>query len=283
MARIRSIKPEFWSDPQVVALPMAARLLFIGCWNHADDYGVLKDDPARLKLQILPGDDVDPVHLIDELVAANLVLRRVAPDGTSVLVIRTFCEHQRIDKRSTGRWGHPDDFTRHPAESRESPTTPAQSPPDATDPHLGLSSSGYGTDGTSTSVVPPEPSKALELVSPDVSPPATDPAAKVFDAWIEATGKTDRTVFTPERRKLVAKQLKHYPVDDLVDAVKGWRHSPHHRGENERNTVYNDLDLLLRDAKHIETFRDLERNPPGQPLPAHLRGIGDWLERAEAR
>lgn len=281
MARIRSIKPEFWTDPHVVGLSMAARLLFVGCWNHADDYGVLKDDPDRLKLQILPGDDVDPGSLVDELVDANLVLRRVAPDGTAVLVVRTFCEHQRIDKRSTGRWGHPDDFTRHPApsvESRESPTTPAQTPQDATDSHPGLSSSGFGTDGTFTSVVPPEPT-SLELAVPDVSPPATDPASKVFEAWIEAAGKTGRTVLTPERRRLILKQLKDYPLDDVLDAVRGWRWSAHHRGENDRGTVYNDLELVLRDAKHVEMFRDLERNPPEKPLPRGMQGIADWLQK----
>lgn len=31
MARIRSIKPEFWTDPEVVGMPMEARLFFIGC------------------------------------------------------------------------------------------------------------------------------------------------------------------------------------------------------------------------------------------------------------
>jgi hypothetical protein len=46
-----------------------------------------------------------------------------------------------------------------------------------------------------------------------------------------------------------------------MDAVVGWVNSPHHRGDNDTNTVYNDLELLLRSPKHIERFRDLARKP----------------------
>jgi len=33
MARIRTIKPEFWTAEQVMELSRDARLLFIGMWN----------------------------------------------------------------------------------------------------------------------------------------------------------------------------------------------------------------------------------------------------------
>lgn len=40
MARIRTIKPEFWTAEQVMELSRDARLLFIGMWNFCDDAGV---------------------------------------------------------------------------------------------------------------------------------------------------------------------------------------------------------------------------------------------------
>jgi len=87
----------------------------------------------------------------------------------------------------------------------------------------------------------------------------TDPVQRVFAAWLESTGKTSRTVLDADRRKVILKALAlGFTVEDLVAAVRGWRHSPHHRGENERKTVYNRLGLLLRDAEQIEMFRDLE-------------------------
>lgn len=82
---------------------------------------------------------------------------------------------------------------------------------------------------------------------------------RVFEEWIAVTGKTNRTVLDAKRRRLIDRALKTYPLDDVLDAVRGWRRSPHHRGENQTRTVYNDLELLLRDPAHIERFRDLER------------------------
>ena len=72
-----------------------------------------------------------------------------------------------------------------------------------------------------------------------------------------------------DRHKAITEALKHYPVEDCMDAVRGWRHSPYHCGENATRTTYNELTLCLRDSKHIEDFRDRERGhiatPPKMP------------------
>ena len=41
MARIRTIKPQFWDDLKIGRLSRDARLLYIGLWNFADDLGVV--------------------------------------------------------------------------------------------------------------------------------------------------------------------------------------------------------------------------------------------------
>lgn len=187
MARIRSIKPEFWSDPDVVALPFATRLFWIGMWSHADDYGVLKDEPERLRLQIMPADPVDAAAMVDELVKRDLILRRVAPDGTPVLVIRTFCVHQKIDKRAAGRWGHPDDFT----DPQPIPTTPTRSRPTPTEPAPVLE--GKGLERSTTSAPPPavagEADKLVKAFWNDANPkPAVKFIAlrKIVERFLEA-------------------------------------------------------------------------------------------------
>jgi hypothetical protein len=78
---------------------------------------------------------------------------------------------------------------------------------------------------------------------------------RVFAAWIESTGRS-RVRLDPRRRKLIRAALADYPIEDVLAAVDGWRHSAHHRGENDRATVYNDLSLLLRNGETIERFRD---------------------------
>lgn len=134
-------------------------------------------------------------------------------------------------------------------------------------------------DHDNTPPSPPAEPKALALVTPPVPTASADPVEVVFDAWCESTNKR-AAVLDAKRRKIIKAALKTYPVDELVDAVNGWHLSPHHRGENNRNTIYNDLGLLLRDAAHIEQFRDLTRNGPQQPqrhqgIRAALRKRGE--------
>jgi hypothetical protein len=109
------------------------------------------------------------------------------------------------------------------------------------------------------------------------APVSRTPAEQVFDAWLVSTGRSGRTIFDTKRQRVVAAALKAYPLEDVLDAVRGWRHSAHHRGENDRATVYNDLELLLRDGRHIEQFRDLERRAPSTlgSLPAPRRSALD--------
>jgi hypothetical protein len=49
MARIRTIKPEFWEDDVIGSLSRDARLLFIATLNLADDEGLLRWSAAYLK------------------------------------------------------------------------------------------------------------------------------------------------------------------------------------------------------------------------------------------
>lgn len=48
MARIRTIKPEFWRSPDIMELSFFQRLLYIGLWNLADDEGRGKYEPASI-------------------------------------------------------------------------------------------------------------------------------------------------------------------------------------------------------------------------------------------
>jgi hypothetical protein len=99
MARIRSIKPEFWTSAQVMECSPMARLLFIGMWNFADDAGRMTYSPKTLKAQIYPSDDItsaDIEKLIVELSSNGLILIYSA-DGKEFISI-TGWSHQKIDK-----------------------------------------------------------------------------------------------------------------------------------------------------------------------------------------
>ncbi|VIO80080.1 hypothetical protein [Bradyrhizobium ivorense] len=108
MARIRSIKPEFWTSEQVVECSPIARLLFIGIWNFADDAGRIPASPRTLKLQIFPGDDFSSETIrgmVDELSANGLVVRYEV-DGKEFLQV-TGWHHQKIDKPQPPKYPSP--------------------------------------------------------------------------------------------------------------------------------------------------------------------------------
>jgi hypothetical protein len=97
MPRKRVISPEFWTDPKVMDLSPVARLLFIGCWNFADDNGVLEASDKKIKAQVLPLDDVDVRGLLDELFGVDL-LRPFTAGGAAYWHIRNFLKWQRVEK-----------------------------------------------------------------------------------------------------------------------------------------------------------------------------------------
>ena len=102
MARIRTVKPEFWTSEQIVERSPNARLMFIGLMNFADDNGVHPDKAMRIKMQVFPGDDLssdDVEGLISQLHEAGLITR-YAVEGEKYLLIKGFTKHQKIDQPS---------------------------------------------------------------------------------------------------------------------------------------------------------------------------------------
>jgi hypothetical protein len=95
MARIRMIKPEFFDDPDIAALSLAARLCFIGLWTEADKAGRLVENLPRLKVRIFPYDNIEMPALLQELHRKGLVYRYAASNGQGLIWIRSFTKHQR--------------------------------------------------------------------------------------------------------------------------------------------------------------------------------------------
>jgi len=113
MARIRTIKPEFFTSEKVAQLTDPAKITFIGLWTEADDYGVLQDNAKILKGHLWPLDDtktaVDLSLHVQELIDLDLV-RRFEADGNRWLHISGFTDNQTINRPSKKRnpsppWG----------------------------------------------------------------------------------------------------------------------------------------------------------------------------------
>lgn len=63
MARIRTIKPSFWSDEKVARLTKDARLLALGLISMSDDHGRFVASPNAIKGYVYPHDDIKPASL----------------------------------------------------------------------------------------------------------------------------------------------------------------------------------------------------------------------------
>lgn len=109
MARIRSIKPQFWTSEQIAECSPNARLTFIGMWNFCDDYGVHPASPARLKMEVFPADAFtkeDISSWMQELISQGLVIEYEAGNALYWLVTG-WHKHQKIDS-PTGQYPMPD-------------------------------------------------------------------------------------------------------------------------------------------------------------------------------
>ncbi|PPA04560.1 hypothetical protein C4E44_08385 [Pseudomonas sp. MWU12-2312b] len=99
MARIRTVKPEFWTSEQVMECSALARLLFIGIWNFCDDAGNHPLSPKTLKALVFPGDDITANQVADLLaeLESNGLLSVYSHSAKLYLHVNGW-HHQKIDK-----------------------------------------------------------------------------------------------------------------------------------------------------------------------------------------
>jgi hypothetical protein len=113
MARNRTISPDFWTWEAVIDCAPMTRLLFIGLWNFADDFGVQPLRPRTIRMQVFPGDTIENDSMramIDELAAKGLV-RIYSVDGVAYVAIVDWGQLQRVGKRARPRYPSADRAT----------------------------------------------------------------------------------------------------------------------------------------------------------------------------
>lgn len=102
MARIRTIKPEFFTSGDVVELSPLARLFFIALWCESDREGRIKWKPKTLKMRYLPSDDCNIEDLSKELISTGMLkIYQVKDDNNFYAFIPSFTNHQVVNNRET--------------------------------------------------------------------------------------------------------------------------------------------------------------------------------------
>lgn len=110
MARIRTVKPDFFSSRTTARLSYGARLTFIGLWTNCDDEGRCLAETRLLKAAIWPLDDeVTPDCLLSwtaELAACRLIVCYQA-GADNLIQVRNWKEHQRINRPKASKYPAP--------------------------------------------------------------------------------------------------------------------------------------------------------------------------------
>jgi hypothetical protein len=229
MARIRSVKPDFFTSERVAELPLSARLTFIGLWTHVDDNGVTVDNGRLIAAAIWPLEE-DPretlrrtLEDLRRLSDAGLVVRYEA-DGRRLLYVRGWDEHQKVSHPGKPRYPRPDTMPPKPPTSGdgldhsdrdeysgESPESLA-SPPEILRPEQGAGSREERAGSRET------PSRALARTpARDVAPPDDgDPPTRVEALVTEYRENSQRGVSSKNARKL-SEEIHQLILDGFTD------------------------------------------------------------------
>lgn len=129
MARIRTLKPTFWSDEKIAMLPRAIRLTFLGIISAmADDQGRARANPRLVCAAVYPLDeDMTPAEMsvhLDMLDETGLIgLYEVA--GERYLHIINWEKHQKINRPTDSQLPAPPRKKAHGKLSEPSVSPPA--------------------------------------------------------------------------------------------------------------------------------------------------------------
>jgi len=79
---------------------------------------------------------------------------------------------------------------------------------------------------------------------------------EVFDFW-KTTFNKSRVSMDIKRETAIGWAIYTYGLEECRQAILGCASSPFHMGQNKAGKTYNGIDLIFRDAEHVEMF--LER------------------------
>jgi hypothetical protein len=228
MARIRTIKPEFWQDEKISRLPLGARLLFIGLWNIADDVGRLRGNSLFVRSQVFPYEPKSDVDgWLADLEQIGVILR-YQHKGESFIRVVNFLKHQQISKPSPSKIPSP--------ESSGSPPVVLPEPSGETPSGTGNREQGM-EQGTGNARAP---------LNPDISD-------LVFAYWADRLTHP-RARLDDKRRKLIRARLSEgmdieeakLAIDGVLVDIQTW---PERR-------KFDGIEYIFENRASVEKFAD---------------------------
>jgi hypothetical protein len=266
--RIRTVKPEWLDDEKLGAASDAARLLTVGLMLLADDHGRGRAHPLFLASRVWSyGDSHETLTKLEGALSElsqNGFVRVYSVAGQRYFAITNWAKHQKVQHVGKPRVPGPDD----PGSSPE----PFNKVPGSVEPHETLTKPSGDSHEIltpdlrphTTDLIPPTTTTTASAAAPSQPPAAV---REVFDHWRSVMGKSDRATLDAKRKRLIAGALKSHGLEACKRAIDGYRASAWHQGKNPDRKVYDSLELVLRDAAHIEAGIEM-LSKPGQRAPS---------------
>lgn len=103
---------------------------------------------------------------------------------------------------------------------------------------------------------------------------------RVFEHW-KLAWEHPRSKLDDKRKVVIRKALRLYGEADVCRAITGYLNSPYHCGDNDRQTIYDSIELLLRDPKHIDAGLKFYAKPPtslrfSDLTRRNIAAVHDW-------
>jgi hypothetical protein len=279
---------DFFDHPKAVLVGLPARGLFLAsiafCFRYETDGRV----PAVIVRRLIDDGRIDQDMIVKELLEARLW--EADQDGYRVHDYLDYqpSRQQRASERAAVR-----DRQRRSRGNRRAADNAVDN---AVDGHASVTrDSGVSHAGVTPAVTPlsrtdvtgqdktdTEGPTGPPSASPPTPPPAAQPSAKarpspadirrVFDTWKAERAKNGNTDYSPQRQRVITVALKAYPIEDLLNAIRGvaideqrW---PDRAGHDDLADILH-LGSARKPRNNLEYFRDLARNGP---TPTRTRG-----------
>jgi hypothetical protein len=205
LVRARSLKPGYFKNEQLAALPPFARLLFAGLWGLADREGRLRDNSRLISAEIFPYEK----HNVEKLLCVLAAVEE-PNEGGPAFILRYEVNHSRyIQIVNFGC--HQNPHVKEPPSTIPAPgktgAVPGVEPgaqhrkkpvPSRADSGLPISDSGLRTPDSRTAAVRGVGGSSVprerDPLGPDAPPEVRVAAEKrrVGDAWFESGGTSEK-------------------------------------------------------------------------------------------
>jgi hypothetical protein len=266
VARIRSIKPDFFTSETIASLPLSARLTFIGLWTYVDDNGVGLYNEMLINAAVWPleEDSLETLARTREDLASlsRIGLVRVYRDSRKrYLFVTSWDEHQKVDHPRKPRYPRPDTEGCGPViepvpacentETREDLANDSREPREDLAPEQGAGSRDQGRE---------KPLGRQAGRSPEPGSDADPDFAAFWDAYPRKTAKT------PARKawRTAVRSRKSDPKDIIRGAER-------YRDDPRRNP--SDLSFTAHPATWLNAERWLDYSASTASQPRRNRGF----------